>query len=109
MNIVFWSLLYLYLFWGLFIICMACKHAWDTLPTVTKVLVSPFALGGIVIDVLSNCTVAMPVFWEWKIQEKTVSTRCGRLKYSGTAYQQAVAKWICGNLLDPFEIGGHCR
>ena len=25
------------------------------------------------------------------------------------AYRQRVAKWVCSNMLDPFEVSGHCH
>lgn len=97
------------------------------------------AFVAIVVDVLGNLTIATVIFGEWpKLlrwrgggwpmlawqgwralpiewpgkwdPEWTVTGRVTRWKYSaGDSRRKKIATWICRNLLDLYQQGGHCN
>lgn len=98
---------YTYIFWLLFIVVMAGKAAWPQLPIVARVLLAPAALVGYLMDVFFNLVIATILFLDLP-REWTFTERLDRYKQEG-GWRGDVAKWICSNLLDPFQVGGHCR
>ena len=97
---------YAYGLWVLFIAVMALRWAWGRLTLPVKVMACPLVLAMIAADVSFNL-VATLLFFDWP-HEPTFSQRMSRYK-GGAGWRAAVARWICANVLDPFEIGGHCR
>ena len=99
-------LAYAYTLWVLFIAVMALQHAWSTLPWMVKALAVPAVAVAMVLDIAFNLAATIPFVdlpAEW-----TFSRRMGRYK-GGYDWRAPIARWICANLLDPFQIGGHCR
>lgn len=37
-----------------------------------------------------------------------LTRRCGRYIAGPAGWRRSLALWICRNLLDPFQLGGHC-
>lgn len=101
-----WIAAYAYLLWVLFLAAMALKHAWPALSMLVRVLAAPAVLFALALDVGFNLAATIP-FVDLP-HEATFSQRVSRYK-RGSDWRAPVARWICANLLDPFEIGGHCR
>ena len=95
-----------YLLWLAFLVVMALKARWSTLPIVTRVLASPAVLFVVAFDIGFN--LAATVLFIDLPREATFSQRMSRYK-RGDGLRSTVARWVCANLLDPFEVGGHCR
>jgi len=99
-------LLGIYLFWLLFLSVMALNWRWHLLSKPVKALALPAVLVAVVIDVIFNTTIGSVLFLE-RPHQWTFSRRVGEYKRRGD-WRTPLAKWICTNLLDPFEVGGHC-
>lgn len=96
-----------YTLWVLFLAMMALKHSWTSLPPIVKALAVPAVAVAIVLDIAFNLAATLPFAdlpAEW-----TFSQRMGRYKAKGFGWRARAAQCVCSNLLDPFEIGGHCR
>lgn len=97
--------------WILFLAVMSLKRAKDEGKLQEGSTV--FYLGmavlfiGYLVDFLINIGPATILFFELPT-EKTVTERCSRHK-NEPGYRGNVARWMCSNLLDPFQIGGHCH
>ena len=91
--------------WALFLAYSALLAQWKTLPLTTRILGGLIVLVAYVLDVAFNWSIGLllGVTPDW-----TLSQKCGRLK-RGDDWRAPVACWICRTLLDPFEIGGHCK
>lgn len=98
--------LYSYVLWVLFLAVMALYAVWRTLPIVTKVLAVPAVAVAVVMDIGLNLIATIP-FIDLP-HELTFSQRMGRY-LNNPSWRTPIAKWICANLLDPFQTGGHCR
>ena len=120
-------ILYAYVLWLLFLAVMALQWRWHALPRAVKAIALPAVIVAVVLDVLFNFTVGCVVFLklpepkEWGIDlhvmwvpfvpvgmEWTFSQRVGNYK-KRIDWRAPLANWICTNLLDPFEAGGHCK
>lgn len=100
-------LLYCYIFWLLFIVTMAAKASWDSLPLISKILVSPAAILAVLMDVFFNICIASFLLCEFP-HELMFTKRLDRY-LSDDGWRERLARWICKNLLDPFQLGGHCK
>lgn len=96
-----------YLLWLLFLVVMALKHAHDAglLNRTALVLAIPAIGVAVPLDIAFNWTIGLLL---GVTPDLTFSQKCGRLK-QGDDWRAPVACWICSTLLDPFQIGGHCR
>ena len=94
-----------YVFWLAFVVAMAAKWQWHTLPTTAKVLVSPVIGVGVGMDVLLQVTFASALFLD-PPQELTITQRLDRYE-AGSGWRRVAALWICKNLLNPFAVDGH--
>jgi uncharacterized membrane protein len=98
-----------FVLWVLFLAVMALKRARDE--GRIKKADPPYYLGivvlsiGYVVDCVMNI-LASVVFFEPPM-ETTVSARCKR-HLNDEGFRGAIARWLCQNLLNPFDIGGHC-
>jgi len=108
MTTALWFTLYVYVFWLLFLAVMALKSCWGGLHVITKILAVPGVLVAFAIDVSFNWSFAIVIFLD-RPREATLSQRMGRYKVAGSGWRYWLAIRICGYLLDPFEVGGHCR
>ena len=95
-----------YLLWCAFLAVMALANVWRDLPIVTRVLAVPAVLFAVLLDVGFN--LAATVLFLDLPREATFSQRMGRYKRE-SGIRSRIARWVCGNLLDPFDVGGHCR
>lgn len=98
-----------YALWLLFLAMMALQWRWELLPNAVKVIALPAVLLAITLDVLFNYTIACVLFLKLPARgEWTFSQRVGHYKRR-IDWRAPIAHWICANLLDPFEAGGHCK
>lgn len=100
-------LLNLYGFWFIFLACMSLLRAWGQLAVGVKVLAAPGVLAGLLFDVGINLCICSFILWD-RPREWTFTARLTRLEGS-VGWRYVVATFICSYLLDPFQIGGHCR
>ena len=98
--------LYTYVFYFAFLAVMLLKAKWDLLPLPMKVWVAPGAVIAFLMDIAFNYSFATILFLEIP-HEFTFTARLSRYKTEG-GLRGKVATWLCVNLLDPAEIGGHC-
>jgi len=96
--------------WLLFLAVMALKTARDngSLPKVVLPFAYIILYVGLLVDFVVNITVATVLFLELP-KEGTVTSRVSRHLKEEDGWRKKLAKFICGNFLDPFEIGGHCK
>lgn len=106
------ALIYLYAFYGYFLIYCALVKAkddptWDP-PWYVHIVLATYVLPAFVMDVLFNYTAGAALFFElpWG-HGITFTQRC-----SGHYYEQtrrgAIARWICNGWLNPI-YRGHCH
>lgn len=95
--------------WLFFLAIMALKMARDEgkLSQVALCLGYPMLVVGLVLDFSLN--MASTVIFLELPQELLLTYRCDRLIHSKPGWRQNLARWLCQNLLDPFQIGGHCH
>jgi len=130
MRYVLWFFLLTYGFWIHYLIYSAFKAAKDSgrrIPRVSGILIFPVISAGFLIDVVYNATLGSLMFLElprtWTLTERCswhiadglyakfadggygVDPDASRLE----RYRGSLARWLCTNLLDPFQSGGHCR
>lgn len=96
-----------YILWLLFLAVMALNWRWHALPKVVKALALPAVIVSVALDVLFNVTIGTVLFLEFP-RQWTFSQRVGSYKRR-IDWRAPLAQWICSNLLDPFEAGGHCK
>lgn len=114
MEIVLFYAALIYLTWLFFLAVMALKSARDNgkLTTMSKVLAYPLLGVGWLLDFSLNMATT-PVFLDLP-REWLLTIRCDRYlsiknPVGLNKYRQGLARWLCQNLLDPFQSGGHCR
>lgn len=96
--------------WGLYLSVMHLKSARDSgrLTMAAKLLGYPWLAVGYVIDVSFNAVVGTLLFLE-PPREMLFTSRVSRLNDS-ECWRGKLARWICAELLDPFDPDGrHCR
>lgn len=101
-------LLYLWLFWGVFVLVMGLYRANlnKRLTPVTKVLAAPFLIVGYFMDVFCNLTLASLVMLE-PPHEMLVTQRLKRHMMDNKGWRFKLSLWVCSVLLDPFDPTGH--
>ena len=114
MKVILFYAVLIYVTWLFFLAIMALKSARDNskLTRASTALAYPLLVVGWCLDFSLNMA-ATPVFLDLP-QEWLLTIRCDR--YLSIAnptglnrYRQRLARWLCQNLLDPFQSGGHCR
>lgn len=102
-------LLYMFLFWGLYVLVMGLYRAKldGRLSRSARILGAPYLLVGYAMDVFCQMTLATALFMEWP-RELLVTARLKR-HLAGSGWRYEIAKWMCDALLDPFDpTGAHC-
>jgi hypothetical protein len=99
----------LYVTWVLFLAVMSVKAAKDagTLPTATYVMAYPMYIVALLFDFALNMASSF-VFME-PPQELLLTHRCDRHLLESDGWRWMLAATLCKYMLDPFQIGGHCR
>lgn len=94
--------------WVLYVAIMSLKvrHDAGQLPWPARLVGYPVLLVGAVFDILFNWLIGSVIFFEVP-HEFLFTTRCHRHHPAGT-WRGATARWLCTNLLDPFDKG-HCQ
>ena len=96
-----------YLFYLLFVVTMGAKAAWTQLSIVPRGLPLRAALRAALMDIVFNLIPATGIFLD-PPHELLFTKRLDRYEAQGDGWRYAVALWICRNLLNPFQQGGHC-
>ena len=74
----------------------------------SKVLLMPFVVVAVLMDVMCQMTVATIVFAELP-KEWLVTARLQRYIAGSDGWRKTAAMYVCNNLLDPFDPNGkHC-
>ncbi len=102
----------LYALWFFYLAVMNLKRAKDagTLSRLAFALGLPFLVCGYVLDLAVNVVVGSVLFVEWpRIDGLTLTARLSR-HIGEASWRGALARWICGRLLDTFDPSGrHCK
>jgi hypothetical protein len=106
-NAVLDWIVYTYIFYLLLVVTMGAKAAWPQLSIVPKVLLVPAALVALVMDMIFNLIPATVIFLD-PPRELLFTKRLDRYEAEDAGWRYTVAVWICKNLLNPFQQGGHC-
>ena len=109
-NLVLFSVLYIWVFYCLYIFTMGVyrAHLAKRLTTVTTIMLFPVVLLAIFVDILCNFTLATIIFWELPHQMMVTQRLHGYRQQLG-GWRKSIADYICLNLLDPFDPSGdHC-
>lgn len=110
MSYLLYTLAYLWLFWGLYVLVMGLYRA-KLDGRLSKPLIfmgAPFILAAYLMDVLANLTIAWLIFWEIP-RELTVTNRLKRHLKQSIDWRFNVALALCTSLLDPLDpTGRHC-
>lgn len=102
-------MLLLWATWGAYLSVMHLKVARDAgkLTPAAKALGYPWLAVGLVLDVVFNAVIGSLVFLE-PPREWLFTSRVSRWN-DEPGRRGDLARWICNELLDPFDAGGHCR
>lgn len=104
--------IYLWVFWGLFVLVMGIyrAHLDHRLTTFQTWLGLPWVIIGYTVDVFSNIFIASILFLELP-KELLVTSRLSRyINTDGASRRKSIAGYICENILDSFDpTGVHCR
>ena len=111
LSLLFGLLVYLWIFWGLFVLVMGLyrAHLNKKLTGIRFALAFPWIIVGYSVDIFSNVVIA-PLFFFELPKELLVTGRLTRWKYTEKdTRQKRMAIYVCENLLDVFDPTGiHC-
>lgn len=102
-------LVYLYVFWLLFLAGAALYASWKRMAVPVRILASPIVATLLVVDVLFNYTAATILFFEMPPKKCHTLTQRLSVYLLDNGWRSKVAHVICVYLLNPFQIGGHCK
>lgn len=105
-GVIDWTI-YTYVFYLLFVVTMGAKAAWPALSILPRALLLPAALVAVIMDVIFNLVPATVIFLD-PPRELLFTQRLDRYEAQGSGWRYTVAVWICKNMLNPFQQGGHC-
>lgn len=114
MKIVAFYLGLIYVTWLLFVALMGLRAAKlaGKLSKPVFVLALPAIAAGVLCDVLLQI-VSTPLWFdvprEWLLTKRLDRYLSIPNPTGLNTYRQYVAKWVCSNMLDVFESGGHCH
>jgi hypothetical protein len=112
-KVVGWSILFLYLFWGLFVLSMGLYKAYldKKLSKVTTILSLPYIALMMILDVVANYTIFLVIFMEFAaLKDYLVPYRLRSILINKEPdYRLTIARFLCEKLLNPFDpTGNHC-
>jgi hypothetical protein len=96
--------------WGFYLSVMHLKAARDAgmLTPAAKALGYPWLAVGLVVDAVFNAVIGTVLFVE-PPREVLFTSRVSR-HACGAGWRARLARWICSELLDPFDPAGrHCK
>jgi hypothetical protein len=111
LYVVLGSILAVYLGWYWFVAAMGFKAAKDTgkLTRNTIIAAYPGIIVGYLYDVIVLNVIGSIYLLDFpRIGEWTLTAHLTRLK-NAPGIKGHKARVICKNMLDPFELGGHCK
>jgi len=111
--ITWWSVLLItYIFWWFYLGCAALYLQWHTkaLAMWVKILATPGGLLFLFADVIYlNAILGTILFLQWPPNGCYTLTERLTSYLHTIGWRSKVAHVICQYLLNPFEIGGHCK
>lgn len=105
-GVIDWTI-YTYVFYLLFIVTMSAKGAWPNLTPVPRALLAGPAVVAFIMDVIFNLIPATVIFLDLP-REWLFTKRLDRYEAQDAGWRYTAAIWICQNMLNPFQQGGHC-
>lgn len=99
-------LLFVYVTWLLYITVMHLRDVREQLSQPVQWLAWPAVAVGVVCDVLLNFFVGTVLFVD-PPREFLLTARLKRYQSSPKTWRARLARWLCANLLNPFDEG-HC-
>lgn len=106
------AILFLWVFWGLYVLVMGVyrAHLAKRLTRITYALGLPWVAIGYGVDILAQYTLACLFFLDLPERgEHLVTDRLKRYIADGVGWRAKKAEWICTHLLDVFDpSGNHC-
>jgi hypothetical protein len=107
------SILFLYAFWGLFVLSMGLYKAYlnKQLSPITKAMAIPYVALMAAIDFIANYTIFVVLFMEFPaFKDYMVTYRLRTILIKNEPdYRLKIAKFLCEKLLNPFDPrGNHC-
>ena len=110
-------MLLVYATWVAFLATVNLYNYFHTgrMPLWMKFAAMPILVMMVILDFVLNIVASVPFLeapWR-KMQDGRrawlLTLRCDfHISGGGSPYQQMLGRWVCRNLLDPFEVGGHC-
>ena len=94
-----------------FVAIMSLKDKWPLLPWYAKTIVAPWAIFGVVLDLMLNwlgsylLLLSIPNYFAWPIELFT--GHCDRLLKEQSVQGKAARMWC--KIMDFFQAGGHCH
>ena len=96
----------LYLLWLAYVFTMHVRERWDTLPMASKVLAFLPVVFAYLLDIVVNVVLVTVAYMELP-REVTLTKRLHRWQEEKSAVRARKAKWVCENILNPFDKD-HC-
>lgn len=97
-----------WLLWVFFLAVMMLRHIKETegLPPETEKLGMSVLFVGLIIDFAWNLLMSIPLLE--LPREGTFTARATRHLHDDN-WRGSICRWCCKKLLDPFQLGGHCK
>lgn len=99
-----------WIFWAMYVFVMGLYRAKlnGRLGGINYYMGYPVFAVGMIVDIVFNFTLAVLIFLDLP-RETLVTSRLKRYMAEGEGWRYEWAKYICDNLLDPFDpTGDHC-
>lgn len=104
--IIITAILVFYITWIFYLAIMSLKRERGRLSKVSMVLAYPILPIGLAMDVIFNIFVGSILFLELP-KQFLFTARCDS-HLDKISWRGVLARWLCRNLLDPFDNGKHC-
>jgi hypothetical protein len=107
MKAVAFGVLLTWVTWLLYVAVMHLRSRYDDMPRASRVLAYPVLVVGVLCDVALNVAVGTLLFLDMP-REFLLTARLKRYQSAPGTWRAKAARWVCKNLLNPFDDGGHC-
>ena len=96
-----------YITWIFYLAIMSLKREKQVLTKTVTYLAYPILFIGLLMDMIFNIFVGTIIFLE--VPEQFLFTERCDSHLGENTWRGSLARWMCRNLLDPFDNGKHCR
>lgn len=111
MNGLLWAVAYTYAFLIAYYAVCGLYVGWRRFPIWLKAVVAPFLVVAVLADVAFNVTLACLLFLD--LPPRKCFTFTQRISFykneAPDTWRGKLGRFICSNMLDPAQVGGHCR